>query len=145
MKPQAVEINSVSYSDASLCREMQAGRIWFICYLINQSRILAFFWFVIRELGWIGFLVIHSCYSFITIDNKRMQVGVLQGFFTVLGKYRWMDSMDQEFLHGGEVVLHLLPTGTSYSPNSPKKKPIHSDIVGILWYRIDTCTCCFPS
>lgn len=37
-------------------------------------------------------------------------------------------------LHGGEVVLHLLPTGTSYSTNSPKKKSIYSSIVCVLWY-----------
>lgn len=56
--------------------------------------------------------------------TKEGQLVVLQGFFTVLDKYRWMDSLDWELLlHGGEVVLHLLPTGTSYSTNSPKRSP----------------------
>lgn len=67
--------------------------------------------------------------------TEECQLVFLQGFFTVLDKYRWMDSMDRELLlHGGEVVLHLLPTGTSYSTNSPKKKSIYSSIVCVLWY-----------
>lgn len=44
------------------------------------------FWFGIKELDWIVFLVIHSCYSFITIDNKRMPVGFPAGILYSIGQ-----------------------------------------------------------
>ncbi len=44
------------------------------------------FWFGIRELGWIVFLVIHSCDSFTTIDNRRMPVGFPAGILYCIGQ-----------------------------------------------------------
>lgn len=124
MKPQATEINWVSHSDASLCRERQAGRICSICSLINQTPFLDAF------LVWDQRIRLDCLFqwSIPVIDSSQWtteecQLVFLQGFFTVLGKYRWRDSMDWKLLlHSGEVVLHLLPTGTSYSTNNPPKK-----------------------
>lgn len=54
--------------------------------------------------------------------TEECQLVLLQGFFTVLDKCRWMDGVDGELLlHRGEVALHLLPTGNSFSTNCLKR------------------------
>lgn len=54
--------------------------------------------------------------------TEECQLVLLQGFFTVLDKCRWMDGVDGELLlHRGEVALHLLPTGNGFSSNCPKR------------------------
>lgn len=68
---------------AEKCRLAEAGP--FVPWSIKVHSWPSF-WFGIRELGWIVFPVIHSCYSFTTIDNKRMPVGFSAGILYCIGQ-----------------------------------------------------------
>lgn len=53
-----------------------------------------------------------------------------------------MDSVNwKPLLHAGEVVLHLLPTGTSYSSDTPKGSPCVLPLFGYSadWFLSKYC------